>query len=480
MKASPALIRDLERIVGRDHVISGRDDLVIFERDGSVTGALPDVVVLPATTQEVAAVVKAAAQHGVPIVPRGAGTGLSGGAITVKGGIALQVTRMRRILNIDVRARTALVEPGVVNYELGVEVARHGLFYAPDPSSQKACTIGGNAAENSGGPHCLYYGVTTNHVLGMEVVLADGTVTWVGGDSLDRPGLDLLGLLVGSEGTLCTITKIKVKLLPAPEAISTLMAAFPSIETASQAVSDVIGHGIVPSALEMMDNVTIGAVEAHYKAGYPTDAGAVLLAEVDGLQESADELTAEIRKILDAHEAYGVRAAADAAERELLWAGRKGAIGALGRIKPNYYLHDGVVPRTKLPQVLSQVSEIGQHYRLPVANVFHAGDGNLHPNILFDMRDKGVMDQVEKAGEEMLRAVVDLGGTLSGEHGIGIEKNAFMPWIFGPDDLDAMQRVKRVLDPAGMLNPGKIFPDPERKEAKLVARSGKASEATWW
>jgi glycolate oxidase len=437
-------------------------------------------VVLPATTEEVAAVVKAGAQHGVPIVPRGAGTGLSGGAVTVKGGIALQLTRMRRILQIDEVGRSALVEPGVVNYELGVEVARHGLFYAPDPSSQKACTIGGNAAENSGGPHCLYYGVTTNHVLGMEVVLADGTVTWVGGDALDRVGLDLLGLLVGSEGTLCAITKIKVKLLPTPEAISTLMAAFPSIDTASQAVSDVIGHGIVPAALEMMDKVTISAVEAHYKAGYPTDAGAVLLTEVDGLRESADELTQEIRKILDSHEAYGVRVAADAAERELLWAGRKGAIGALGRIKPNYYLHDGVVPRTKLPQVLSQVAEIGEHYRLPVANVFHAGDGNLHPNILFDMRDKGVMRQVEKAGEEMLHAVVDLGGTLSGEHGIGIEKNAFMPWIFGPDDLDAMLRVKRVLDPEGRLNPGKIFPDPEAKEPKLVARTGFASEATWW
>jgi glycolate oxidase len=480
MSVSPALISDLKKIVGPEHVISGRHDLVIFERDGSVAGALPDVVVLPATTEEVAAVVKAGAQHGVPVVPRGAGTGLSGGAVTVRGGIALQVTRMRRIINVDVRGRTALVEPGVVNYELGVEVARHGLFYAPDPSSQKACTIGGNAAENSGGPHCLYYGVTTNHVLGMEVVLADGTVTWVGGDALDRVGLDLLGLLVGSEGTLCAITKIKVKLLPTPEAISTLMAAFPSIDTASQAVSAVIGHGIVPAALEMMDKVTIGAVEAHYKAGYPTDAGAVLLTEVDGLQESADELTQEIRKILDAHDAYGVRVAADAAERELLWAGRKGAIGALGRIKPNYYLHDGVVPRTRLPQVLSQVAEIGQHYRLPVANVFHAGDGNLHPNILFDMRDRGAMEQVEKAGEEMLHAVVDLGGTLSGEHGIGIEKNAFMPWIFGPEDLDAMLRVKRVLDPDGRLNPGKIFPDADAKEAKLVARTGFASEARWW
>src|SRR5205823_10147940 len=370
-------------------------------------------------------------------------------------------------------------EPGVVNADLQQAVGRRGLFYAPDPSSQKACTIGGNAAENSGGPHCLYYGVTTNHVIGLEVVFADGGVAWLGGDAPDRVGLDLLGVMVGSEGTLATITRVKVRLLPLPESVVTLMAAFPTIETASHAVSDVIGHGIVPSALEMMDHVTIGAVEAHYRAGYPTDAGAVLLAEVDGLQESADELTAEIRRILEAHEAFGVRVAADAAERELLWAGRKGAIGALGRIRPNYYLHDGVVPRTKLPQVLSQVSEIGQHYRLPVANVFHAGDGNLHPNILFDMRDAGVMDQVEKAGEEMLRAVVEMGGTLSGEHGIGIEKNAFMPWIYSADDLDAMLRVKRALDPAGLLNPGNIFPDPDR-EPKLVARTGRASEANWW
>src|SRR5919201_4165814 len=479
MAASRALIRDLERIVGRQHVISAPDDLVIFERDGSVAGALPDVVVLPATTEEVADVVKAATQHGVPVVPRGAGTGLSGGAITLKGGVALQLTRMRRILDSDPVRRTAPVEPGVVNKDLQHAAAKHGLFYAPDPSSQKAGTIGGNAAENSGGPHCLYYGVTTNHVLGMEVVFADGSVHWVNGDTPDRVGLDLCGILVGSEGTLCAITKIKVRLLRIPPSIATLLAAFPSIETASQAVSAVIGHGIVPAALEMMDSVTVGAVEAHYHAGYPTDAGAVLLVEVDGTAESTSELVAAIRKILEENHGYGVREAQTLAERELLWAGRKGAIGALGRIKPNYYLHDGVVPRTKLPQVLSQVSEIGQHYKLPVANVFHAGDGNLHPNILFDMRDKGVMEQVEKAGEEMLRAVVELGGTLSGEHGIGIEKNAFMPWIFGVDDLDAMLRLKRVLDPQAMLNPGKIFPDPER-EAKLVARTGKASEATWW
>jgi glycolate oxidase len=473
------ILADLRRIVGDRHVISDAHDLRIFERDGSIAGALPDAVVLPATRDEVVQVVKLAARHAIPVVPRGAGTGLSGGALTLRGGIALQLSRMRRIVEIDPVRRRAVVEPGVVNSDLQQAAARQGLFYAPDPSSQKACTIGGNAAENSGGPHCLYYGVTTNHVTGLEVVFADGSVARLGGDAPDRVGLDLLGVMVGSEGTLGTITRIEVRLLPLPESVVTLMAAFPTIETASHAVSNVIGHGIVPAALEMMDQVTIGAVEAHYRAGYPTDAGAVLLVEVDGLEESCAELSQEIERILRANEATNLRAAADAAERELLWAGRKGAIGALGRIRPNYYLHDGVVPRTRLPDVLRRVSEIGEHYRLPVANVFHAGDGNLHPNILFDLRDDGVLQQVEHAGEEMLRAVVELGGTLSGEHGIGIEKNAFMPWIYEPDDLEAMLRVKRVLDPAGLLNPGKIFPDPER-EPRLVARAGFCAEARWW
>jgi glycolate oxidase len=474
-----SVLRELRRIVGERHVIHDAHDLHIFERDGSVAGALPDAVVLPADRDQVVGVVRLAARHGIPVVPRGAGTGLSGGAVTLRGGIALQLSRMRRILEIDPAARTAVVEPGVVNSDLQQAVGRHGLFYAPDPSSQKACTIGGNAAENSGGPHCLYYGVTTNHVLGLEVVFADGTVAWLGSDAPDRVGLDLLGVMVGSEGTLATITRVKVRLLPVPESVVTLMAAFPTVETASHAVSSVIGHGIVPAALEMMDQVTIGAVEAHYRAGYPVDAGAVLLVEVDGVRESCEELSAEIERILRQNEATGLRVAADAAERELLWAGRKGAIGALGRIRPNYYLHDGVVPRTRLPEVLRHVNDIGRHYELPVANVFHAGDGNLHPNILFDMRDEGVMDQVEHAGEEMLRAVVEAGGTLSGEHGIGIEKNAFMPWIYGPDDLNAMLRVKRVFDPDGRLNPGKIFPDPER-EPKLVARAGFCAEARWW
>jgi glycolate oxidase len=480
MPLDSAIAEELRGVVGRDSVIDSANDLRIFERDGSIEGAQPDVVVLASSTQQVADVIKIAARHRIPVVPRGAGTGLSGGAVTIKGGIALQVTRMRRILEIDPVAQTALVEPGVVNQELSLVAAQHGLFYAPDPSSQKACTIGGNAAENSGGPHCLYYGVTTNHVLGMEVVLADGSAHWVSGDSPDRAGLDLCGVLVGSEGTLCAITKIKVRLLKIPPSVVTMLAAFPSIETASHAVSAVIAHGIVPSALEMMDNVTVGAVEAHYKAGYPTDAGAVLLVEVDGVAESTRELMAAIARILGDHKGYAMREAQTPAERELLWAGRKGAIGALGRIRPNYYLHDGVVPRSRLPQILSAVGEIGQHYRLPVANVFHAGDGNLHPNILFDMRDRQVMPQVEAAGEEMLRAVVELGGALSGEHGIGLEKSAFMPWIYSADDLDAMHRVKDVFDPGGILNPGKIFPDPSGRQVHLAGRTGFAVEARWW
>ncbi|HEY3194439.1 MAG TPA: FAD-linked oxidase C-terminal domain-containing protein [Candidatus Dormibacteraeota bacterium] len=480
MPLTPGVLEELRRAVGRDYVIAGANDLRIFERDASIEGAAPDAVVLPASTAEVAAVIRVASKHRIPVVMRGAGTGLSGGAVTIRGGIALQVTRMRRILEIDPVSQTALVEPGVVNQELSLAAAAHRLFYAPDPSSQKACTIGGNAAENSGGPHCLYYGVTTNHVLGMEVVLADGGVHWVSGDAPDRIGLDLCGVLVGSEGTLCAITKIKVRLLREPTSIATMLAAFPTIEAASQAVSAVIGRGIVPAALEMMDDVTVGAVEAHYSAGYPTDAGAVLLVEVDGIPEGTRELMAAIRGVLAEHQGYAMREAKTPAERDLLWAGRKGAIGALGRIKPNYYLHDGVVPRTRLPQILSAVGEIGQHYKLPVANVFHAGDGNLHPNILFDMRDREVLHQVENAGEEMLRAVVEMGGTLSGEHGIGLEKNAYMPWIFSPDDLDAMRRVKDALDANGIMNPGKVFPDPERRQPRLAGRTGLALEAKWW
>src|SRR3982075_2224529 len=309
MPLATSVLEELRRAVGREHVINSTNDLRIFGRDASIEGAVPDAVVLPATTAEVSAVVKVAAKHRIPVVPRGAGTGLSGGAVTIRGGIALQMTRMRRILEIDPIAQTALVEPGVVNQELSLAASSHGLFYAPDPSSQKACTIGGNAAENSVGPHCLYYGVTTNHVLGMEVVLADGSIHWVNGDAPDRVGLDLCGVLVGSEGTLCAITKIKVRLLRIPPSVATVLAAFPTIETASHAVSAVIARGIVPAALEMMDHVTVGAVEAHYRAGYPTDAGAVLLVEVDGIAESTRELMAAVRKVLGDNQGYGMREA---------------------------------------------------------------------------------------------------------------------------------------------------------------------------
>ena len=479
MALAPRLIAEFQSLVGRENVVDSPHDLRIFERDASITPAVPDLVVLPRTRQEVQGVMRLAAAHGVPVVPRGAGTGLSGGAVALEHGIALQFTRMRSILAIDRAAGTAMLEPGVVNADLQRAAARRGLFYAPDPSSQNACTIGGNVAENSGGPHCLFYGVTANHVLGVEVVLADGRCLWLGEEGPDRVGLDLLGAMVGSEGTLGVVTRIQVRLLPLPESVITIMAAFASIEEASHAVSAVIAGGVIPVALEMMDRTTIGAVEAHYKAGYPTDAGAVLLTEIQGIRESTAEVAAVIEATLRSHGTSQLRVAGDAAERDLLWAGRKGAIGALGHIKPNYYLHDGVVPRTRLPGVLRDVGEIARRHRLPGANVFHAGDGNLHPNLLFDLREPGIMERVESAGEEMMWAVVEAGGTLSGEHGIGIEKNAFMPWIFSPDDLEAMRALKDVFDPQGRLNPGKIFPDPERPP-RLRAHIGTASEANWW
>ncbi|MGH7922232.1 MAG: FAD-binding oxidoreductase [Candidatus Dormibacteraceae bacterium] len=480
VQVSATLVRELRGIVGERQVVTSSDDLRIFERDGSIAAAAPGVVVLPGDASQVQRVVRLAAHFSVPLVSRGAGTGLSGGAVTLAGGIAMQMSRMRR-LEIDPQTRTALVEPGVVNWDLQQAAARHGLFYAPDPSSQKGCTLGGNAAENSGGPHCLCYGVTTNHILGMEVCFPDGERAWVGGEGPDQPGLDLLGVLVGSEGTLCAITKILVKLLPLPERVTTLMAAFPTMETAGEAVSAVIAGGAIPAAMEIMDQACVQAVEQTYRAGYPIQAGAVLLIDVEGLQEGVAELAPAVATILRQEEATELRVAEDAAERELLWSGRKGAMGALGRIQPNYYLHDGVVPRTRLPQVLHEVRAIAARERLPLANMFHAGDGNLHPCILFDVRERGVMERVEGAGADMLRAVVEAGGTLSGEHGIGNEKNAYMPWIFSPDDLDQMRRVKRTFDPRGLTNPGKIFPPEDGEEAADAGpRTGFCAEARWW
>ena len=452
------LVSELAVAVGEPNVVHKAEDLIVFEYDGAVDRALPTAVVLPRTAQEVAQVVKIARTHGVPIVPRGAGTGLSGGAIAEHGGIVTALTRMTSILEIDPDNRLAVVEPGVVNLDLSAAASKHGLYYAPDPSSQRACTIGGNVAENSGGPHCLAYGVTTNHVLGMEVVLADGSVQWFGGKTRETPGYDLRGVMVGSEGTLGIVTKVVVRLLKIPEAVKTLLAVFESTEDASSAVSGIIGAGIVPAAIEMMDSLCIQAAQASMDAGYPEDAGAVLLVEVDGLQQEVEEEVSEIMAVCGEYSPMEIRTATTAAERERLWAARKGVIGALGRLAPNYYLVDGTVPRTMLMPVLKQVSMIADESGLPIANLLHAGDGNLHPLILFDERKPGETDRALEAGRRILEVCLEAGGVLSGEHGIGLEKQEYMPLMFSHADMNVMAGLKPAFGSGGIFNPGKIFP----------------------
>jgi len=455
------VLRELMSIVGHDYVLHEPADLMVFEYDATVGRALPQVVVLPDTAEQVSEVVKLARRCGLPVTPRGAGTGLSGGAIPEMGGVVLALTRMKRILEVDHQEGTALVEPGVVNLDLSRAVQPYGLYFAPDPASQRACTIGGNVAENAGGPHCLAYGVTTNHVLGLQLVLADGEMVWVGGRTRDLPGYDLTGAVIGSEGTLAIVTKILVRLLRLPEAVRTLLAIFDDMDQASNAVSAIIGQGFVPAALEMMDYEVIQAVEASLHVGFPMDASAVLLIEVEGLREAVAEEGEAVEKICRAEGAREVRVAEDGPERDLLWAGRKGAIGALGRLMPNYYVLDGTVPRTRLPEVLRRVAEVGQKHGFRIANVFHAGDGNLHPNILFDARQPGELERAVEAGGEIMRICVDAGGTITGEHGIGVEKRKFMRWLFSDDDLEAMSRLKAVFGAGELFNPGKIFPTDE-------------------
>jgi glycolate oxidase len=452
-----AAVRDLRRALSPDRVLSRREDLVVFEYDGTIERGLPQVVVFPDSAEEVAAAVRIASLYGLPIVPRGAGTGLSGGAVAAEGGVLIVLTRMKRVLGVDVENQTALVEPGVVNLELSKAVAPHGLYYAPDPSSQRACTIGGNVAENAGGPHCLAYGTTTNHVLGLELVLADGAIVWTGG-ARDLPGFDLAGAVVGSEGTLCIVTKALVRLMRLPESIRTLLAIFDSIDQATEAVSAVVAEGILPAALEMIDQEVIRAVEPALHVGYPLDAGAVLLIEVEGLEEATLEDAGRARAVCQRLGAREVREAVAAPERERLWAGRKGAISALGRVAPNYYVLDGVVPRTKLPAVMRQVAEVGRRHAFTIANVFHAGDGNLHPNILFDERKPGETARVLDAGEEIMRICVDAGGSITGEHGVGLEKRSFMSWIFSDADIETMARLKTAFGAGESFNPGKAFP----------------------
>ncbi len=453
-----AVVRGLERAVGRDGVLWRSEEVLAFEYDGTIERAQPQAVVFPTSAEQVADAVRIALEAGLPVVPRGAGTGLSGGAVAALGGVVVVLTRMKRILEIDPVDRVAVGEPGVVNLDLSKAAAEHGLYYAPDPSSQRACTLGGNVAENAGGPHCLAYGVTTNHVLGVEVVLADGQIVWLGGRARETPGYDLRGVFIGSEGTLGIVTKIVVRLLRVPEATRTLLAIFEEVDQASEAVSAIIARGIVPSALEMMDREIIRAVEPALHVGYPMDAGAVLLIEVDGLEEAVSEQAVAVREVCGSAGAREVREASATAERERLWAGRKGAISAIGRIAPNYYVLDGVVPRTKLPDVLRRVYETCERYGFPVANVFHAGDGNLHPNILFDERRPGETARVLEVGAEIMRLCVDAGGSITGEHGVGLEKRSFMEWIFSEADIDAMAKVKAAFGSSDLYNPCKLFP----------------------
>ena len=452
-------LAQLRAIVGPENVIFHPEDLLVYEYDGSIDRSMPEAVVLPMSTEEVSQVLALAFQAGVPVAGRGSGTGLSGGAIAPPGGIQVGFSRMNRILEVDLANRTATVEPGVVNLDLDNHARKLGMRYAPDPSSQKACSLGGNIAENAGGPHCLAYGTTTNHVLGMEVVLEDGSVVSLGGLAREVPGYDLRGVFVGSEGTFGVATKIMVRLLPLPERVKTFLGIFPDIDSACSAVSAVIGHGIVPAALEMIDALSIRAVQSVTDLGYPNDAGAVLLIELEGLTEEVDEISRDVEAALWETGAGEVRMAEEERERERLWVGRKTAFGAFGTIAPNYFLVDGVVPRTKLTQVLRRVSEVSQKYSVTIANVFHAGDGNLHPCMLFNEREPGALDRVMAAASELVEYCVAVGGTLSGEHGIGLEKKEFMPLVFTEGDMAVMRQVRDAFAPNNRLNPGKIFPD---------------------
>jgi glycolate oxidase len=453
------LIEALRAAAGPKNVLYLPEDLAVYGFDGTIERQNPHAVVFPGSTEEVAAVVRACNTLGIPVTPRGAGTGLSGGAVPAKRGVVLATARLRRILSIDPMNRLAVVEPGVPNIQLTEAAAEYGLFYAPDPSSQKACTIGGNVAENAGGPHCLSLGVTTNHVLGIEVVTPAGDVTWLGGYVADAHGYDLRGAFVGSEGTLGIATKIVVRLLPVPASVATLLAIFDSVEQASHTVSAIIAAGMVPGAIEMIDRVTLQAAEAGLQCGYPPDAGAVLLVELDGIEDVVEPQVAKARAACLEHGASEVRLARDARERELLWKGRKGAIGALGRLAPNYYILDGVVPRSKLVEVMTLVGEVGERYGFRIANVFHAGDGNLHPNLLFDDREPGARARVLEAGGEIMRICVDAGGALSGEHGVGYEKQRFMPWLYSEIDLENMGRLKGAFGNTGQFNPCKMLPE---------------------
>jgi glycolate oxidase subunit GlcD len=456
------LIAALRAELGDARVLSRPEELFVYECDGlTAHTAEPSAVVFPQSAQDVQAIVRACRARGVPFVPRGAGTGLSGGALPADGAVVIECSRMDRVLSVDAANRIAVVQPGVVNADLSKAVLAHGLFYAPDPSSQLACTIGGNVAENSGGPHTLKYGATSQHVLALELVLPDGELVQLGSPAGWSAGYDLVGAVVGSEGTLGVVTAATVRLMPIPEGVETLLAIFADVVSACRAVGSIIEAGLVPAALEIVDRRTIAAVEASvYAAGLPQDAGAVLIVELDGPAVALEGELTRVRELCARAGASRVEVARDAAERQRFWRARKGAFGAMGRLAPDLYVHDAVVPRTKLPEVIERVCEICDRHRLSLANVFHAGDGNLHPNISFDRRDPDQLARVLAAGAEILALCVAAGGVITGEHGIGTEKRDFMGLLFDEHDLDAMRRLRAAFDPDGVCNPGKLLPTP--------------------
>jgi len=462
-------IEDLKSIVGSDHVSTGPSQAEIYSYDASLARGKPDVIVFPNNTREIAAVVRCANHCGVPFVSRGFGTNLSGGTVLTGGGLVIGLSRLNRIMEIHPHRRSAKLQPGVTNLELQQALGSQGFFYAPDPASQKVATLGGNVAENSGGPRCLKYGVTTNHILGMQFVLPDGDIFQLGNESLDPPGFDLRGVVVGSEGTFGIVTEITVRILPLPESILTMLAVYDDVSAAAQSVSDIMSAGIVPATLEMMDNPVIQAVEDSHACGYPRDAAAVLIIEVEGPEAGLIDQAEAIQTICRRSGCRSIRKAKDNSERNRLWEGRRGAFGAVARLAPNYLVNDCSVPRTKLPEALNKVAGIVGKYGFRHGNVFHAGDGNLHPLIFFDSRDADQMEHVKQAGWEIMQACVDLGGTISGEHGIGIEKREAMYLIFSEHDLAWQRSLKTAFDPNGLMNPGKALPLPIEPGEKLLS-----------
>jgi glycolate dehydrogenase FAD-linked subunit len=453
------LLEQVREVVGTPHAFADPYEVRLYQYDASPETALPDIVVIPGTAKEVAQVVRICADARVPVTARSAASSLAGGTVPVEGGVVITFARMDRILEIDLDNLRAVVQPGVVNLALSQALQPHGYYYVPDPSSQGACTIGGNVGTNAGGPHTLLYGVTVNHVTGLEVALASGELVQVGGrNAAQSTGYDLTGLLVGSEGTLGVVTRIWVKIQPLPPVQKTMMAVYPDVATASNAVSAIVRTGILPAAIEMMDKLSIQAIEAASHAGYPLDAGAVLLLEVDGTAEVAEECGERMAKACRDNGASEVRVARNEAERQALWKGRKGAFSAMGRLSPDFYVMDGVVPRTKLPETLAKIDAISARTGFKICNVFHAGDGNVHPLVLFDAFKPGQYEAVLRIGDEILKLCADAGGSVTGEHGIGLEKRENIRYVFSDDDLEVMDRIRRVFDPHGLMNPGKVFP----------------------